>query len=315
MKTNKVLITDSLFIFKEHEQLLIDAGFEIERIDKPEPTEEELVDAINDKVGYILGGVEHVTEKILANAEQLKAIVFTGIDYKSFIPAWEYASSKGIAIANVPNGPTYAVAEWSITMALAMNRGIFGLGRAGDTTFKTTKGLQAQHVGLVGFGRIGSTIAKMIKVFEPTTVSYSNRTRREDLERELNVEHKKIEDIFKESDVVFICIPKSVGEGFIGEELLSLMKSDALLVNITHPGVIDQKSLLTKLEAGQFRAVSDHPATLDGFSKLPLDRWYCFNGGNAFNTFNSIKETSDKATKSLINLLKTGEDEYKVTNS
>lgn len=311
MNKPKVLITDSLFIFKEHEKLLENAGFEIERIDKPEPSEGELMDAIKDKTGYILGGIEHVTENILNEAKQLKAIVFTGIDYKSYIPAWEKALSKGIAIANVPDGPTYAVAEWSITMALSMNRNIFGLGRAGDKTFETTKGLEGQNVGLVGLGRIGSSIARMIKVFRPASVAYFNRSRKKELENELDLDYKDIKEIFSESDVVFLCVPKNVGEGFIGKDLLTLMKNDALLVNVTHPGVIDQESLLEELESGRIRAVSDHPTTIDGFGKLKYDRWYCFNGSNAFNTVRSIKNTSDKATKSLINLIKTGEDEYK----
>src|SRR5882757_6273946 len=121
----KILITDSLFIFPEHEKLLNDAGYEIERLDKLSATEDELVEAIKDKVGYILGGIEKVTEKVIDAGDKLKAIIFTGIGYKDFIPAWEHATEKGIAIANTPNAPTHAVSEWAITMALAMNRGIF----------------------------------------------------------------------------------------------------------------------------------------------------------------------------------------------
>lgn len=123
----QILITDSLFIFPEHEQQLRDAGYKIARLDKPEATEEELVEAIRGKTGYILGGLEHVTEKVIDAADELKAIVFTGIGYKGFIPAWEYALQKGIALENVPDGPTQAVAEWSITAALTMTRGIFEL--------------------------------------------------------------------------------------------------------------------------------------------------------------------------------------------
>jgi len=55
-----ILITDSLFILPEHEKQIRAAGFEIERIDKPEPSKSELVAAIKGKVGYILGDIEHV---------------------------------------------------------------------------------------------------------------------------------------------------------------------------------------------------------------------------------------------------------------
>ncbi len=137
-----ILITDSLFIFPEHEQKLKDAGFSIERLDKPEASEEEIIKAIKGKSGYILGGIEKITDKIIDNADELKAIVFTGVVYKDFIPNYEYVIKKGITIANTPNGPTHAVAEWAITMALAMNRNIFDLGRTGEKKFMTSKGLE-----------------------------------------------------------------------------------------------------------------------------------------------------------------------------
>ena len=52
-----ILVTDNLFIFPEHEAKLREAGYEIERLDKPEATEEELIEAVKGKVGYILGGI------------------------------------------------------------------------------------------------------------------------------------------------------------------------------------------------------------------------------------------------------------------
>lgn len=53
---DKILVTDTLFIFPEHEARLRDAGFEIERLPKPDATGEELIEAVKGKVGYILGG-------------------------------------------------------------------------------------------------------------------------------------------------------------------------------------------------------------------------------------------------------------------
>ncbi len=174
-----ILITDSLFIFPEHEEMLKNAGFSITRLDKLEATEEELVEAVKGKSGYILGGIEKVTDKIIDSADELKAIVFTGIGYKDFIPNHEYVTKKGIAIANTPDSPTYGVAEWAMTMALAMNRNIFDLGRAGDKQFMTSRGIEGQNIGIVGLGRIGSEIARMIKTFRPASISYYSKHKHE----------------------------------------------------------------------------------------------------------------------------------------
>jgi phosphoglycerate dehydrogenase-like enzyme len=306
-----ILVTDSLFIFPEHEKILADAGYSIERLDKPKPTEEELIQAIKGKVGYILGGIEQVTEKIIdAGGGSLKAIVFTGIGYRDFILAWEYATKQGIAIANTPDAPTHAVSEWAVTMALAMNRGIFDLGRTGQKDFMTTRGLENQNIGIIGFGRIGKTISEMIRVFKPAEISYYSRHRHESDEQ--NVVYKELNTLLVESDVVFLCVSDEAGKNFIDKEQLSLMKDKALLVSFMHAGIINEEALLLALENGTIRAVSDCPMSLPAFKDIPLSTWYCFNGSNAFNTKTELQLTSDTATQSILNILETGEDRNKV---
>ena len=206
----KILVTDSLFIHKEHEDRIREAGYEIERLDKPDATEEELTEAVKGKVGYILGGIEEVTDKVIDSGTDLKAIVFTGIACKDFITGWRRAFEKGIAIANTPDGPTHAVAEWAITMALSMNRNIFDLGRAGNKKFLTNPGIENKRVGIIGLGRIGSEISKMIQVFSPASVSYWNRTRKLERESELGLVYAELDEVLKESDIIFTCLSKEV---------------------------------------------------------------------------------------------------------
>ncbi len=304
-----ILITDSLFIHKEHEDQLRAAGYEIERLDKPKASEEELISAIKGKSGYILGGIEEVTEKVIDAADELKVIVFTGIGYKNFIPAWEYATKKGIAIANAPDGPTHAVAEWALTVTLAMNRGIFDLGRTGQKDFMTTKGVEGQSVGIIGLGRIGGQIAEMIKLFHPASVSYYSKHRHEDREPSLGILYKELNVLLAESDIIFVCVSEDAGRGFIGQKELAVIKDGVLLVSFMTEGIIDDDALLKELTSGRLRAASDHPGKSEEFKKLPLGIWYSSNGSNAFNTTAALKLTSDMATSSLLNILETGNDQ------
>jgi len=304
----KILITDSLFISLEHEQKLRDAGFEIERLDKPEATEAELIEAIKGKDGYILGGIEKLTDKIIDSANSLKAIVFTGIGYKDFIPNHEYVTSKGIKIANTPDAPTHAVAEWAMTMALAMNRNIFDLGLAGEKKFITSKGIENQNIGIVGFGRIGKEIVSMIKPFRPASIRYFSKHKHEDS----GIEYKDLNNLLQESDIIFLCVSKDAGKHFFGKEQLSNMKNGSLLVTFMHRGPLDENALFDELKSGRIRAVSDYKLGGGEFDLLPFSTWYCFNASNAFNTETELKLCSDMATESMINLLKTGEDKNKV---
>lgn len=308
----KILITDSLFVLKEHEGQIINAGYEIERLDKPEATEDELVQAIKGKVGYVLGGIEKLTNKIIDSADNLKAIVFTGIGYKGFIPNWEYVTQKGIAIANTPDGPTYAVAEWAVTITLAMNRNVFDLGRGGDKKFLTTKGIDGQNIGIIGLGRIGREIVKMIKVFRPGTISYYSRHRHENSELELDIKYCELNNVLSENDVIFLCVSNDAGKNFLGEKELSLIKDNALLVSFVHEEAINNEALVKELKNKRIRFATDNLIKDESLKDLPLSIYYCSNASTAFNTEREIKAVSDEATQSLLNLLETGEDKYKV---
>jgi len=307
-----ILITDSLFIFPEHVQQLKDAGYEVVRLDKPEASEDELCEAIKGKTGYILGGIEKVTKKVIDSADSLEAIVFTGIGYKNLIVDWKYATEKGIAIANTPDGPTQPVAEWAMTAALAMNRGMFELGiHTDDKTFLTTPGLAGQTVGIIGLGRIGGRIAEMLQPFNPSKILYNSAHKHEDIEQKLGIRYTDINEVLEISDVVFLCVSDEVGHGFFTADYIASMKKNALLVSFMADGIIDIEALYIALSEGKIRAISDHSMD-DRFKKFNSSNWFSFKASNAFNTSQGLALTSSRATEALINLLTNGKDEGRV---
>lgn len=307
-----VLITDSLFFFKEHEDQLKAAGYDIERLDKPNATEEELIAAVKGKVGYLFGGIECVTQKVIDAADELKVISIAAIDIHGFVPALEYATQKGIAITNTPDGPTNEASEWAVAAALMMARNFLELGRVNPTTkFMLTKGLEDQNVGVVGLGRIGSRIAEIVQGFRPKKISYYSPHRHEDKENALSINYLELPELLAQSDVLFLCVDGKA-KNFFAAEQFQQMKPGSLLVNITHPGVIDETALYEALDSKRIRAISDHPMKNDArFNDLPLDRWYCMNTSNTI-TESGAKLMSDTATTSLLNVLQTGEDRYLV---
>lgn len=304
--SNKILVTDSLFIFDEHIKQLGGAGYEIERLDKPEASEEELIAAIKGKVGYILGGIEHVTQGVLDAADQLKAISLNGIGFKTFIPAWENATKKGIAISNTPEGPTHEVAEWATTACLIMNRNFLEVGRVGNTQFMVTKGIESQQVGVIGLGRVGTRITEMLQAFKPQSIKYYSQHRKEDKEQSLGITYLPLLELLQQSDIIFLCVSDEAKNLLDNKELKS-MKQGALLVNITHPGIINEKALFEVLNSRSIRAVSDYPMS-NQFDTLPLSHWYCMNNSNTV-TEAGAKLMSDMSTQSMLNLLATGNDQ------
>lgn len=305
-----ILITDSLFIFPEHEQKLREAGFELTRLDKPEATEAELIEAVRGKHGYILGGVEKVTDKVIDAADELKAIAFTGSDWKAFITGHERATQKGISIANTPGANSYAVGEYAITLMLGMTRNIFELGRTGTKKFQTTHSLNELIIGIIGMGKVGQIVANTLKNIGAKQVIYFSRTRKPEIEKE-GIDYHTMEDVLSQSDVVFLLVPKSTGNDFFGAKELKLMKDGGLLINIAARSLVEKEALFQELQVGRLRAAFDG-AIDERFNSLPLSHWFNSNESAAYNTLGANKIASDMATESIINLLNTGEDKYKV---
>jgi len=307
----KILVTDSLFIFTEHEKKLREAGYEIERLNKPEATEEELVEAIKGKVGYILGGIEKVTDKVIQSADNLKVISFTGADAQGFIPAFDQATEKGIAITTTPGANTYAVAEYTLSVILAMTRNLFELGRTGDKSFQTTKSLNSLTIGIVGMGHIGTRMATILSFLGVKKIIYTNRTRKESVETATGAKFVSMDELLSESDVVTLHVSKEVGEGFMSKDELSKMKDGAFLINCGFMGGVDRTALLKELESGRLAAAEDGPKD-ERFDNLPLSTWYCSNAHTAYNTSEANKTASDMAVESILSVLNTGNDRFKV---
>ncbi len=311
-ENGKILITDSLFIYPEHEKMLINAGYEIERLDKPDASEEELIVAVKGKVGYILGGVEKITDKVIEAADQLKAIAFTGSDHRSFIPGADLATKKGIAISSTPGANTYAVSEYTLAIILAMTRNLFELGRTGNKKFQTVHSLNDLTVGIVGMGHIGTRMANLLCYMGTKKIIYFTRTRKPGVEKETGVEFADLNTLLRESDIVTLHASKEIGDNFIGKDELAKMKNGALLMNCGFTGALDKDALFEELQAGRLRAAQDDPMGDKRFDTLPLSNWFNSNSHTAYNTFEANKTASDMAISSLLNLLATGVDQYRV---
>lgn len=306
-----ILVTDSLFIGTDHERSLRNAGFAVERLDKPRASEEELLQAVPGKAGYILGGIEEVTPAVLRAADQLRAISVTAADWRNFIPAADVATERGIAISSTPGANAESVAEYALTTMLAFTRRIFALGPPGDVQFATTRSLSECSVGLVGMGAIAQRLTVMLRAMGVLEIRYYSRTRKPEVEERLGLSYVDFDTLLAASDILSLHASGEAGAGYFDGEAMSLMKPDALLIDTSFTDAVDRDALLQALNDGRIRAALDHEVD-NRFSALPLDRFWHSNSHTGFNTTSALRRMSDMATQSMINLLTTGEDPYRV---
>ncbi len=249
-------------------------------------TDEELKKQFRD-VEYLILNKRPLTEELLAAAEGLEFVQYEG-RLTDRIPVASL-KERGIkfALAGLPS--TIAVAEHAVALVLACAKQIIPahemtvtgayreLGVQPKVTTERSHGFQWMKIkgieeldqlqlGIFGYGEIGNEIALRLKAFN-MPVKYNKRTRfTPDYEKELGIEYADKETLFRESDVMILNCPlTSETEKAVGAHELSLMKSSAILVNVSRGGVIDEQKLVDALKAKQIAS-----AGLDVFLEEPV---------------------------------------------
>ena len=186
------------------------------------------------------------------------------------------ATERGIAVTYTPDGPTIATAEHAVALMFAVAK---DLKKASDRLVNDRRpDYYARHsafeihesrVGLVGLGRIGSHVSRILKAagarvtaFDP----YVDEAKAAGLGVTLA---ESLEALLAEADIVSLHLPLSPGtRHLIGPATLPLMKPQAILVNVSRGGLVDEAALLDALDSGRIRGagldVTDpEPAEVD----------------------------------------------------
>jgi len=236
----------------------------------PMSTIENLKKAITDVDAVISRGFIKITRDVLLAAKKLKVIGVhgVGIDHIDLTTAREL----GIKVINTPTALTNTVAEFTIGMILSLLRRIpqaDGCVRRGEWHRKFSDligyDLAGKTVGIVGLGRIGSAVARRLKAFNVKLIYY-DIVRKNELERELNIEFRSFDDLLRESDIICIHVPltQETYHMFSNREF-ELMRDGVFIVNMARGAVIDEKALIKYLKRGKIGG-----AALDVFEIEPL---------------------------------------------
>ena len=122
-----------------------------------------------------------------------------------------------------------------------------------DATF-----LAGKTIGIVGAGGIGQSVARIAKALNMRTLGINTTGNRvQHFDKILRMPHLK--ELLKQSDFVVISIPLNLHtRGLIDAAKLSMMKDDAILVNVARGPIISQADLYAHLKSHpRFRAGID----------------------------------------------------------
>ena len=184
----------------------------------------------------------------------------------------EYAAEKGIVVCNAGQYSTNAVAQQTFAYILdhfskirdydkAVRNGEWEHSPAFSYFPVPTYELSGKTLSIVGYGSIGRKVAEIGSAFGMNIV-ISTRTVPENCPYEVT----DIMTAAEKADVMtFHCPLTDKTKGIINTELLSHMKSSAVLINTSRGGVVCEKELADALENGRISA-----AYLDVLEKEPM---------------------------------------------
>lgn len=239
-----------------------------------------------------------MTDSLMDKLPNLKCIVRYGMGVDNVdIPA---ATRHGIKVCNVPDYSVQEVAAHAFTMFMALTRKLKVMDRSmarGTWNYELSMPIYRYcevTVGVVGFGRIGRTLAKMVHdlgckvkvtdVMFPADLSAEDRAKYAIPEW---VELTTLEDILATCNAVSLHVPLSKENGgVIQKPQLEMMRSDAVLINVSRGGLINEadlyEALVNKTIAGaacdtfeKEPTPADNPLLqLDNFIATPHMAWY-----------------------------------------
>lgn len=266
----------------------------------PKLKEEELLEK-SKNADIIITSYDDITRNVIENAKNLKLIVCTratpvNVDVKA-------ANEKGIPVIYTPGRNSDSTAEFAIGLMLSIARkipmaykslkeGKF-LGNPLENK-KTKKGLKddviwdmnmdspyvifkgtqlkGKTLGIVGYGSIGKRVGNIARAFGMKLIIFDPYQGEVDIEQ-IGVEKATtLNYLMKESD--FITLHMKVNEKtkkIINEDLISLMKKTAYLINCSRGAVLDEEAIIKALKNNSIAG-----AAFDVYESEPLSNNHPF---------------------------------------
>ncbi len=212
-------------------------------------------------VAKLAGATVAITNKVPLRAETLAqlpalkmiAVAATGYDVID-VP---YCREHGIAVANIRNYAVHTVPEHAFALILALRRSLLayradveaGVWNRAETFcfFDHPIGdLHGSTLGIVGEGAIGQGTAAIARGFGMNVLFADHEP-----PKAPGVAFTPLDEVLVRSDVLSLHCPLTPStKNLIGYEQMQRMKRNALLINTSRGGLVDEAALIRALDEG-----------------------------------------------------------------
>lgn len=180
----------------------------------------------------------------------------------------DYIKEHNITIYNARGVYSIPMAEFAVSSVLQLYKqsSFFHENQKQKKWIKNRdlKELYGKNVCIIGCGSVGTECAKRFKAFGTKVIGIDQYPYKNDeFDQMYNI--NEINDVIPTADIIILTLPlTNETRHLINEERLSLLKDEAVLINISRGAVIDTDALIRVLTNKNIYAV------LDVFEKEPL---------------------------------------------
>ncbi|MBR6287355.1 MAG: 2-hydroxyacid dehydrogenase [Bacteroidaceae bacterium] len=195
---------------------------------------------------------ERVIERMAGYGVKLIALRcagFNNVDVRA-------AQKHGVRVVRVPAYSPHAVAEYAVTLMLALNRKVY------RSVYRTREGnfrlggllgfdMYGKTAGLIGMGKIAKELVKILRGFGMNVLAYDLYPDRE-FAKEQGVKLVTLDELYEQSDIISLHCPLTKEtEYIINSESITKMKYGVMIINTGRGKLIKTTDLIDGLRSHQ----------------------------------------------------------------
>ncbi|NNC24367.1 2-hydroxyacid dehydrogenase [Salinisphaera sp. USBA-960] len=257
--------------YPDWDQEPLDAEFNMHRLFEAADQDALIRDHAPSIRGIATRGELGASRDLIAALPALEIIAVYGVGYDAV--DIDACRERGIRVTNTPDVLTKDVADFGVSMMLALTRGIVGGDgwvRNGSWAEQGLYPLQRRaygtRAGILGLGRIGLEVGRRLAGFD-MDIAYSDITAKDEATDWTFVADPV--ELARRSDVLFVTLAASAKtRDIVNRNVIEAVGPDGMIVNVSRASNIDEEALIEAIRAGQLGS-----AALDVFEGEPnLDR-------------------------------------------
>ena len=290
----KLVIIEPINVLPNHIKKLHEFAKEVIYFNNSLPkNDEEIISRIQNADCVLVSYTTSISANVLEHCKNIKYIGMCCSLYseESAIVDIKKAKELGIVVKGVRDYGDEGVAEYIIYQLVSFLQGYNGF--YWDTVGHEITNLKC---GVVGLGTSGTLIAKTLKFFK-ADVSYYSRTRKEHLEKELDIKYKDLNTLCKESEAIFLALNKNVL--LLDKEHFNLMDGKRILFNTSIGPGFKVEALKEWLKNKNHYFFGDTLLTAGDSTIWDLENTFTINRSSGGKTYQAYQRLGDKVLENI----------------